>query len=155
MSSRKQRKYLPKPFESNGKGGAYAALYLNMMNSPAWRTLTASQKVLYVACKAQYYGDRENPDGDERNFTMNRSKWLQYELYKPSNAEGFYRDMEQLILHGFVRCIHQGKANRTKNVYQLSEKWQKYGKPDFKIEKSEMTAAMIKRLVSSDKESAS
>ena len=143
--SRKPRKYIPRPFESNGRGGAYAAIYLNMLESPAWRDLTASQKVLYLACKSHYFGDKENPDGDERNFSMNRAKWLKYGLYKPGNAEGFYRDMEQLILHGFVRCIHQGKANHQKNIYQFSDKWARYGNDDFLIEANEMTAGMLKR----------
>lgn len=148
----RKHKYVPKSFESTSKGGAYAAIYISMLESPAWRDLTASQKVLYVACKAQFFGDRENPDGNELNFCMNRAKWLKYELYKPGNAEGFYRDMAALILHGFVRCVHQGKANHQKNVYQFSDKWTRYGKNDFAIDRNEMTAAMMKRYSSdSDK----
>lgn len=121
-----------------------------MTESTAWRDLSATAKVLYLACKMQYFGDKDKPDGNDLRFTMNRAKWLKYGLYKSGNAEGFYRDIEQLIMHGFVKCVSPGRVNRQKNVYEFSEKWQAFGTANFEICKGEMTDAMVKRISSSD-----
>lgn len=77
---------------------------------------------------------------------MNRYQWLEvYKLYKENNGRAFYRDMEQLISHGFISCVVSGESNRTKSIYRFSDKWLQYGKPGFEITPGEMTPAMIRR----------
>ena len=129
MGKGKKTGYIPRPFESGKQyGDTSANIYHSMLLSDAWKDLTANQKVLYLACKDQYYGEKRRPDADDRQcFTMNRHKWLTvYELYSTANERGFYRDMKELINHGFVECLFSGKFNHQKSVYRLSSAWQRW-----------------------------
>ena len=107
---------------------------MSMMMSPAWKALTARQKVLYLYCKAQIHAEKRKPktfmeeeqqqDADRLNFTMNQSKWRGlYELYKPNDEKSFYRDMAALIDSGFIRRVQSGRTTRTKTIYGFSNGW--------------------------------
>lgn len=74
---------------------------------------------------------------------MNQYKWsVEYELYKVGSARLFYEDMEQLILKGLVDCVHPGKLTKTKNVYRLSDRWQRFGQDDYTVPLDVMTTQM-------------
>ena len=139
------RKYKPKAFESDGRAGdTFAAIYESMLVSPAWIDLTAQQHALYLACKAQYYAEKNHPNGEIEMFTMNQCKWTdKYGLYKKSNGKGFYGDMEALIDHGFIRCVQSGKNTRTKSVYAFSSMWRLYGSDSFTIPAEDYTPSML------------
>ena len=156
--SRRKTPYQKRPFESIGTSNDTSAnLYMSMLLSDAWRALTAQQQRLYLYCKAQYYAEKQKPNGDPLCFTMNQSKWCGlYGLYEKTNAKGFYRDMAALIEAGFVTCTECGAATRTKSIYRFSSMWQKYGTPAFEIAPSDMTLSMrrkeqIKKAVSPGK----
>ena len=138
------RKYKKRGFESTGiQSDTSANIYESMLLSKAWQDLSPRQKVLYVVCKSQLYAEKTKPFGDDSCFTMSRSKWAdKYGLYSKSNGTGFYRDMAELIEHGFIRCRQGGKASRTKTVYQLFDKWQDYGTPGFAISMNDRTEGM-------------
>ena len=148
---KKPPKYEPLTFESditklplkrNGdrSGDTSANLYMSMLLSRAWRGLTDRQKVLYLYCKAQYYGEKPDRkthmtqaeiDGGAnvnlmKRFTMNRNKWSDmYELYSESTSRYFWRDMNALIEKGFIRKVESGKTTRTKNIYEFADDWRK------------------------------
>lgn len=145
--SKRKTPYQKKPFESRGTSGDTSAnLYVSMLLSDAWRSLTAQQQRLYLYCKAQYYAEKQKPIGDPLCFTMNQSKWCAlYELYEKSNAKGFYRDMAALIEAGFVSCVECGAITRTKSIYRFSAKWQKFGTPEFEVTPAEKTLAMQRK----------
>lgn len=140
----KKKTYAKKPFESTGHSSDTSAnLYMSMLNSRAWRDLTVNQRQLYLYCKAQYYAEKQKPNEDRMNFTMNQSKWCGlYGLYKKSNAKGFYRDMAALIEHGFVRCVECGANTRTKSIYAFSDMWQRFGTEEFRLRPCDKTIAM-------------
>lgn len=144
----KPKQYKKKGFESTGTNSDTSAnIYESMLLSPAWMDLTASQKVLYLTCKAQYYAEKTKPLDDGTCFTMAPQKWAdKYGLYAKTNGEGFYRDISALIEHGFIRCRQGGKASRTKTIYQFSEKWKLYGSPAFSIDMNERTEGMRERI---------
>lgn len=145
--SRRKTPYQKKLFESTGASSDTSAnLYMSMLLSDAWRALTAQQQRLYLYCKAQYYAEKQKPNGDPLCFTMNQSKWCGlYGLYEKSNAKGFYRDMAALIAAGFVTCAECGAATRTKSIYRFSSMWQKFGTPAFEIAPSDMTLSMQRK----------
>ena len=147
MSSKKNRPYQKKSFESSGVSSDTSAnIYVSMLLSPAWIDLSAQQQRLYLYCKAQYYAEKTKPMGNPEYFTMNQSKWAElYQIYKRSNAASFYRDMEALIEHGFIRCVECGSTTRTKTIYAYSSLWQQYGTDSFVVPFSDMTSAMIRR----------
>jgi hypothetical protein len=119
---------------------------MTMLMSEAWRALSAKQQVLYMYCKAQYYGEKRKPAG-ELSFTMNQSKWRDlYKIYTQANHMLFYRDMAALINKGFVTCVECGATTRQKTVYAFSSKWQLYGKAEFEVPTSDMTLYMLKEL---------
>ena len=145
--SKRKTPYQKKPFESSGsKSDTSSNLYMSMLLSNAWRSLSAQQQRLYLYCKAQYYAEKNKPNGDPLCFTMSQAKWCGlYGLYEKSNARGFYRDMSALIGAGFIKCEECGATTRTKSIYKFSSMWQKYGTQDFEIKPSEMTLAMCRK----------
>lgn len=157
MGKQKIRPYQKKSFESTGiSSDTSANVYSSMQKSLAWQHLTAQQKVLYLACKDQYYAEKKKPYLNPEYFTMNQSKWADmYCLYKRNNAAAFYRDMEQLITHGFIRCVECGSTTRTKSIYSFSDLWQQYdtaaaareerGEDPLPVPLTDMTAAMLRK----------
>jgi len=140
----KKKKYKPKPFESTGLSSDTSAnIYESMLLSPAFKNLTTRQKLLYLYCKSQYYSEKTVDKPNPFAFTMNRNKWLKkYELYSDSNAKQFYKDIEGLINHGFIKCIRGGKLIRVKNIYEFSDKWKCWDTSAFVIKDNELTYNM-------------
>ena len=68
-----------------------------------------------------------------------------YRLYSETNLQPFYRDLEALIEHGFIKCVWRGSNKRIMNIYQYSDKWQIWGTDKFEITPNEMTAAMLRK----------
>lgn len=131
--SRNNKKYQPKPFESDGNPSDTSAnIYMSMLMSYAWQQLSKNAQVLYIYCKSQYYAEKRKPktehkvltEQEQRQcFTMNKSKWQKlYKIYNSDNGQ-FNRDMKQLIDFGFVELVEGGKNVRKKNIYMLSDKW--------------------------------
>lgn len=143
----KKKPYQKKSFESNGKPSDISAnIYDSMVRSKAWMDLSAQQRQLYMYCKMQYYGEKQKPNDDTLCFTMNQHKWSDlYGLYDKTNAKGFYRDMAELIDHGFIICTECGSATRTKSIYRYSDMWQKYGTAEFAVLPSQRTSAMNRK----------
>lgn len=132
--SKKKNKYIPKPFESTGeRSDTSANIYMSMLEHPSFKALSTGAKVLYLYCKAQYYGEKSKPcpkyetlTENERQqcFTMNKRKWARlYEIYGSDHT--FRRDMDQLIKAGFVDIVENGKSSRTKSIYMLSDRWRR------------------------------
>ena len=148
MGRFRKQPYEKKRFESTGESNDTSAnIYISMLMSKAWKELSAKQHELYLYCKAQYYAEKKKPiKGNALSFTMNQAKWHGlYGLYNSSNFKAFYKDMSALIEYGFIRCLFCGSTTRTKSIYEFSNKWQKYGTPEFEILPSEMTNAMSKK----------
>lgn len=156
----RKKQYQPRTFESypaiidpKKASDTSANIYNSMLLSPAWMDLTPKQKELYLVCKAQMYGQKRRPKIDEENgvgktaFFMNRFIWGDtYKLYKlGSNERAFYRDMNALIDHGFIRCVYSGQHNKSKSVYDYSDRWRWFGEPFFDIPANDKTPAMNKK----------
>lgn len=144
-NNREPRIYEPKDFESDKSfliGRNYdtsANIFMSMMLSPAWRKLTKNQRLLYIYCKAQYYGkDKKSKNElltyeeklekkkvDTKNrFFFNRELWLNfYKLYSDNGQ--FYTDMDKLIELGFIRAVEKNQTTRKRNIYEFSSEWQK------------------------------
>lgn len=151
--SKKRDKYIPKSFEScvnflpkrkngNNATDVSANIYISMLMSKALHNLTGKQKELYLYCKAQYYGEKKNNEEHltyfekeenlqpniEKRFTMNKTKWDDiYGLYTKNGKRHFYSDMKALEENGFIIILENGKQTRTKNIYEFSNNWTKFG----------------------------
>ena len=147
MSRAKKRTYQKKTFESTGVSSDTSSnIYMSMLMSSAWMSLSAQQKVLYLYCKSQYYAEKDKPKRNSEFFTMNQSKWCSlYGLYKKNNASAFYRDMQALIECGFIRCVECGSTTRTKSIYTYSSMWQYFGTDKFNVPLDDMTSGMVRK----------
>ena len=142
----KKREYKPKKFESKtdennkyidsqGKSRTEtsANIYESMLTAPAFIGLKPKQQILYVYIKAQFYGHRkpkkDYPDIDDYKgndcFYFNWQMAQDYQLYKPSMARDFYRDMKALQEAGFIDKISSGQSNHKRNIYKFSSRWHK------------------------------
>jgi len=156
-----KKAYRKKAFESAGVSWDTSAnIFMSMLKHPAFRDMTPRQQILYVYCKAQYYGTkgRDKPryvegtvrvkgEAPDTQFYFNRSKWcIEYELYTDKDRASFYRDRDALISHGFIRVIENGKTTRTKTIYAFWDMWQQWGQPDFEVKPADMSTSMLNAL---------
>ena len=139
--SKSKQTYQPKPFESTGshftnpttnkiQADTSANIYESMLLHPSYQSLTHDQRLLYVICKAQYYGKRkptkdypELDQDDNEYFYLNWALVQQYGIYKPSMRSNFHKDMKALCEAGFIEIRISGRYHRTKTVYHFSDKW--------------------------------
>lgn len=143
----KRKKWTAKPFESVGqrfqddngtiRSDSSANLYESMLLHPAFATMKPRQKMLYIYCKAQYFGKRKPQDdykeleeakGNEK-FYMNRASIVKYGLYTKNGMHEFYSDLKLLQERGFIRCISNGRSTKSKSIYEFSDQW-KYWTPE-------------------------
>lgn len=148
MAKNKTRVYVAKTFESDPQflvGRNYdtsANIYMSMMLSPAWLELSKAQQILYVYCKAQYYGKNKKEHKEllteeeillkkdidtSKRFFMNREMWLNFYKIYPDNGQ-FYKDMKALCNIGFIKNIERNSNRQKRNIYEFSDLWRGYGK---------------------------
>lgn len=155
----KKNTYTPDPWESKYEKGKnwtrFAPMHETLLLSAAYIDLSPTAKVLLQYCKLQKAIEKQVFPKDyslpantskreqRRYFVMNRHKWK--EEYKiTSSASTFNKCMEELIMHGFVDCVFQGKIAKVKNVYRLSDRWQQYENEDYAVDPKYMTAQMLR-----------
>lgn len=133
MSKRRER-YKPKEFESMcNPDDVSANIYMSMLMSDNWKSLTKNQQILYIYCKAQLYAEKKKPkpvttqlNEEDKTlvFTMNRCKYVNmYGIYTDGNRQSFKRDMDRLIELGFIELVEDNYNLRKKNIYKLSKNW--------------------------------
>lgn len=142
---RRKKTYEPKSFESRNQGSSFinqrgkqqadtsANIYESMLQSKAFKSLTAKQQILYVYCKSQYYGKRKPKKDYEKQglyqedtyFYFNWQLAIDYGLY--STHSRFYKDLKELSQKGFIELVKSGKGHKEKNVYKFSDKWKEMG----------------------------
>ncbi|MBE7728047.1 MAG: hypothetical protein E7244_27770 [Enterocloster citroniae] len=145
MARSKKNDYTLKLFESKGKkfinqrgkeqADTSANIYESMLQSAAFKSLTNKQMILYVYCKAQYYGKRKprkdyEKQGlyqDDTYFYFNWQLAIDYDLYPATSHSKFYKDMKTLEQKGFIEKVKSGQGHKEKNVYKFSDKWQEMG----------------------------
>lgn len=155
MSRRKKQP--PKSYQRRSNGSShFIQLFDDLLDSKAFHSLSARQKILYVYCLRESHGTAmrdnapEGGQGDERLFYMNRGLRVKvHELYSESDTRGFERDMGALVSVGLVDCVSSGYAAREKSVYRLSARWWHYGTRAFSLPDEVKTTHM---LIEEDKE---
>ena len=102
------------------------------MNSLAWKDMKMSQRALYVEFKKKF---TKYSCGDTNQNDISLPKSEASQLY--GDLRTFRFNVDALIEHGFIRCIQSGYTNRTSSIYGFSDKWKRYGKPEFNIPKQD------------------
>ena len=129
------------PYESK----AFVRIFLDMVNSPAFKDLSYKQQLLYFYMKTQFcQKDSKKPNGKHLQFYFNRGLYKNtLELY--SNDGQFRKDRDALIMHGFIICIENGSNTRSKSIYQFSDKWQNYGTEKFILQPNQKTLTLLRK----------
>lgn len=131
----RRKKQPPKPFQRRPSGSRhFIQLYDDVLDSKAFHSLSARQKVLYVYCVRESYGAamRDSAKGSAKGnpalFYMNKALRTEvHELYAKSDTRCFERDMAALVGAGLVDCVRSGYERREKTVYRLSSRWWHFG----------------------------
>lgn len=124
-------------FDCNGKlvTDTTANLNFSLLTSPAFKDLTARQRMLYVCAKSEFFGARSRPkndfadddfkkDGAGLMFYLNHRLVTDvYGLYPKTNRRDFYKDIEALVSHGFISRVSNGRVNKQRSIYQYSAAW--------------------------------
>lgn len=105
-----------------------------LFSSEAWKELTGKQAKLYIFCRWQRWEEKDRPGKDYPDieeyqrpgvFYLNWGKVHSKGLYN-TNRAGFYHDVEALCRYGFIKRLLDGKTDRVKSVYSLSDSWLDY-----------------------------
>lgn len=148
----KRKKYIPKKFESQSFGDprmkytdsfgknrtdSFCMVFDSLLESAAFKDLTDKQRYIYILCVSQFYGHRK-PEKDYKDIDEVQGKdkfylnWREvherYGMYSEGNHSRFYKDMQALQEHGFIRQISSGKAQHKKSVWQFDWHWQTWNK---------------------------
>lgn len=123
------------------------ALHYSLLTSDAFKDLTASQRMLYVYAKTQFYGAVSRPAKDFKDikeyqeqqgrmfFYLNHKLMTEvFGLYAKSNHRSLYRDVQALEDHGFIERVTNIKTdgekggnieggNHMRTIYKYSEDW--------------------------------
>ena len=132
--SKKKNKSPPK-WANTGKNEKFVALYIGMLISDAYMSLTHRQQRLYTYMRLQY-------KGEQNVFEFNWHKAnTQYKLY--TKRADFYNDIATLINRGFIVCTECGEATRTASKYAFSDNWKMY--PNITLTAKDKTASMLRK----------
>jgi len=144
-----------KPFDKIT--GRFIPIMCEMLESAAYKALTPRQQILYIYCRnEEFHPKRFKPDkSDPKQFYFNEAIWSDkidpetkrqgYGLYSLNHPAHFYRDMDALIMYGFIKCIYPGATQKQRNIYKYSDKWKQYGTREFEILPSEMTKSLLNK----------
>jgi hypothetical protein len=86
-----------------------------MIMSDAWRDLKSTSIKLYVAMKLRYNGNNH----DDIEFPHSEAK----KIISRNVITSCFND---LILHGFIEVVREGRIARMSNIYKFSDSWQKW-----------------------------
>jgi len=89
-----------------------------MIDSPAWQDLKNASIKLYILLKLHYTGENENEI--TLPYTIAEKSGISKAIIK--NA------FDDLIRHGFIDRVVEGRFARIPNVYKLSDKWASWKK---------------------------
>ena len=146
-----RRKQQPrKPYQRRaGSSNQFIAIYYDLIDSEAWRSLSPMQQRLYIVCVRESHNAKTTPEGgtfDERLFFMNKAlRTTVHKLYPPSDTRRFKHDMAKLIEVGFVDCVHSNYKSREPNLYRLSARWGAWGTDSHELPDDVMTNYMLRQ----------
>lgn len=142
--ARKNKNDSKKPpiFFSVGKVGkrndSYFQCCTSLLVSNSYADLTHRQRNLYVCMASKYYGSRKPKhdfkdipelQGDDLFYFQWKEAREEFKLYTEGSKNEFYSDVVALEEHGLIKCVSSGKAHRTKSIYQYSEAWKQWERP--------------------------
>lgn len=128
----RKKSFSHRDFESKTEKGKFTKICNDMMESVAWQALSRSQISLYLTLKSKYTAKVSSGmliSDNARDISMPTKEAAK--MY--SNLNTFRNDIDALIEAGFIDLVQSGWNTRTANIYGLSDRWKKYGQPNYEV----------------------
>ncbi|WP_160676749.1 hypothetical protein [Clostridium sp. C8-1-8] len=145
----KKKKKIYESFETWGKSN-FISIYIDMINSKAWKELNAYDITLYVYFKSKFHrkvlnGIVENSNKDNITFPKKTygSKLDEIGYEDIMNQRTFFNSIDKLIELGFIRVVQHRWTIRESTIYGFSDMWKNYGTEKFMIYKKDRRAKGI------------
>ena len=128
----RKQKYKPGRYQSAGNDSVFIPLYRDQVQSAAFMDLTKNQRLLYIYIRFRQF-EKRKPKTEYRDIeSLQDDLMIFYSignadsdgLYSRKNETKFRGDMKALIEHGFISVTMNGKNQRKKSIYKLSDGWQ-------------------------------
>jgi hypothetical protein len=103
-------------FEGRKSNDRHVRITADMITSEAWTDLKATSVKLYISLKLRFNGTNHD------ELQLPHSEAVKIGLSKDIVKSCF----DDLISHGFIEYVHQGRFTRTPNIYKLSGNWQSW-----------------------------
>lgn len=117
-------------WQTNGNSN-FMQIFYDMFDSKAWKELNAHDCFLYLYMLRKH--QRKVTSGYIEKSNYNDISMPKSEYEKIMSNKTFYKCIDNLIEHGFVRVIRSGYAEKTCNIYSFSDTWKQYGNKNFEI----------------------
>jgi len=127
---KKNTKKVYEKWQSNGNSN-FIQMFWDMFDSKAWQELTAYDRDLYMRMLRKY--QRKVINGYVETSNSNDISMPKSEYEKFMNQRTFYKGIDNLIEHGFVKVIRNGYAAKICNIYGFSDMWKLYGTKEFEV----------------------
>lgn len=129
-SRRKQTKKVFEQWQTNGNSN-FMQIFHDFFDSKAWQDLTAHERDLYLFMLRKH--QRSRSFGSVENSNFNNISMPKSEYEKIMSNRTFYKAIDNLIEHGFVKVVRSGYAEKICNIYSFSDEWKQYGNKNFEI----------------------
>lgn len=120
------------PFESNyiiNKNHKYTKICDDMIESKAWQDLSMRARGLYLELKKKFVSKNGGTETNQNDISI-----VYDDYYKKVYSKNtLFKDVDELIEHGFIKVVKHGKLARLPNIYGFDVMWKKYGTKDFFI----------------------
>ena len=130
-----QSQRLP-PWLTFDRSDRFTITSYSLMTSPAYQSLTPTQKeLLHVAHGQHFWAGNNRPSAAELTFLskdevrecffLNRAVAVKFGVYGEKSTK-LSHDIKVLIDRGFIKQVANGKANFKRSVYTYSEEWKRW-----------------------------
>jgi len=130
MGRLKKNNKIFESWQTKGKSN-FMQIFHDMFDSEAWKSLNAHDRDLYMHMLRKHqrkvisgYIEKSNCD----DISMPKSEYEKF-----MNQRTFYKSIDKLIEHGFVKVVRNGYAAKICNIYGFSDMWKLYGTKGFEI----------------------
>ncbi len=109
----------------------FMQLFHDMFDSEAWQELNAHDRDLYLHMLRKHQRKVIKGYIEKSNFDDISMPKSEYEKFM--NQRTFYKSIDNLIEHGFIKVVRNGYATKTCNIYGFSDMWKLYGTENFEV----------------------
>jgi len=129
-----KKKKLFEDFESNRDNGKFHKVSDDMVQTTVWKELSLVERALYYEFKLKFTKYRDGTT-NTNNIEMPRSEYSKF-----MNDRTFWKSIDNIIEHGFIRVVENRWNTRECTIYGFSTQWRNYGTSAFTIKLSDRRA---------------